>query len=164
MAAVNRLLRGPLINLCPALLHQIKNPYQQLDLVFVLWVCFFQKYFYGMYSFVSKINAGHYTTQERNVSIWCTSLHSDLRTSLCTLKRGLYPAPLFHMESMWNPYGIHVVPHGICPFHMEYVLAEISPILVIFFHLYSTWNGVDSMWIPPFHMEFPHGIHVESST
>ena len=41
---------------------------------------------------------------------------------------GLYPAPLFHMESMWNPYGIHVesiwnpccstwnlpIPHGIC--------------------------------------------------
>jgi len=27
------------------------------------------------------------------------------------------------------------------------------------------WGGfhVDSMWIPPFHMEFPHGIHVESS-
>jgi len=47
-------------------------------------------------------------------------------------------------------------------FHMEYVLAEISPILMIFFHLYSTWNGVDSMWIPPFHMEFPHGFHVDS--
>jgi len=58
---------------------------------------------------------------------------------------GLYLAPLFHMESMWNLCGIHVVPHGLCPFHMEYVLAEISPILVIFFHLYSTWNGVDSM-------------------
>jgi len=77
---------------------------------------------------------------------------------------GLYHAPLFHMESMWNLCGIHVVPHGICSFHMEYVLAEISPILMIFFHLYSTWNGVDSMWIPPFHMEFPHGIHVESFT
>jgi hypothetical protein len=58
--------------------------------------------------------------------------------------------------STWNPCGIHVVPHGICPFHMEYILAEISPILVISFHLYSTW-------IPPFHMEFPHGIQVESS-
>jgi len=68
------------------------------------------------------------------------------------------------MESMWNLCGIHVVPHGICPFHMEYVLAEISPILVNFFHLYSTWNGVDSMWIPPFHMEFPHGFQVESPT
>jgi len=35
---------------------------------------------------------------------------------------------------------------------MEYVLAEISPILVIYFHLYS-------MWIPPFHMEFSHEFH-----
>jgi len=52
-----------------------------------------------------------------------------------------------------------LIPRGICPFHTEYVLAEISPILVIFFHLYSTWNGVDSMWIPPFHMEFPHEFH-----
>ena len=34
-------------------------------------------------------------------------------------------------------------------FHMEYVLAEISPILVISFHLYS-------MWIPcGFHLESP---------
>ena len=57
----------------------------------------------------------------------------------------------------WIPCGIHVVPHGICPFHMEYVLAEISPIFVISFHLYS-------MWIPPFHMEFPLGIHMECST
>jgi hypothetical protein len=70
------------------------------------------------------------------------------------IEQGLYPAPLFHMNSMWNPYGIPVVSHGICPFHMEYVLAEISPILVISFHLYS-------MWIPLFHMEFPLGIHVE---
>ena len=89
----------------------------------------------------------------------------------CSKNGGLYPAPLFHMESMWNPCGIHVVPHGICPFHMEYVLAEISPILVIFFHLYSTWNGVDSLWIPcgfhhsiwNFHMEsmwnLPHEFH-----
>jgi len=58
-------------------------------------------------------------------------------------------------NSMWNLCGIHVVPHGICPFHMEYVLAEISPILMIFFHLYSTWNGVDSMWIPCGKMDSP---------
>jgi len=38
---------------------------------------------------------------------------------------------------------------------MEYVLAEISPILVIFFHLYSTWNGVDSMWKDGFQVESP---------
>jgi len=79
---------------------------------------------------------------------------NDINGSAQGLRGGLYPAPLFHMESMWNPYGIHVVPHGICPFHMEYVLAEISPILVISFHLYS-------MWIPcGFHVDstIPHGI------
>ena len=58
--------------------------------------------------------------------------------------------------STWIPCGIYVES---MLFHMEYVLAEISPTLVIFFHLYSTWNGVDSMWIPPFHMEFPHEFH-----
>jgi len=35
------------------------------------------------------------------------------RVTVATV-RGLYHAPLFHMESMWNLCGIHVVPHGIC--------------------------------------------------
>jgi hypothetical protein len=72
MAQGSRLFRtqGPLINLCLALLHQIKNPHQQLVLVFELRVYLFQKYFYEIpfYSFVSRINARHSTTQERNVS------------------------------------------------------------------------------------------------
>jgi hypothetical protein len=81
-------------------------------------------------------------------------IRGHLQLRWCSRRGGLYPAPLFHMDSMWNPYGIRVVPHGICPFHMEYVLAEISPILVISFHLYS-------MWIPcGFHVDstIPHGI------
>ena len=45
--------------------------------------------------------------------------------------------------SMWNPRGIHVIPDGFHPFHMEYVLAGIPAILVI-----------------PFH-EFPPGIYME---
>jgi len=65
---------------------------------------------------------------------------------------GLYPAPLFHMESMWNPYGIHVVPHGICPFHME--------------SAHSTWN---MFWLRshPFwwflSTYIPCGFHVDST-
>jgi len=51
---------------------------------------------------------------------WWTPL-TDISTIgfqiYCPSIGGLYHAPLFHME---------------------YVLAEISPILVIFFHLYST--------------------------
>ena len=55
--------------------------------------------------------------------------------------------------STWNPCGIHIIPGGFHPFHMEYVLGEIPAILVIPFHLYSTWNTMNSTWIPPFHME-----------
>jgi hypothetical protein len=38
-------------------------------------------------------------------------------------------------HSTWNPYGIHVIPVGFHPFHMEYVLAGIPAILVISIHL-----------------------------
>ena len=78
------------------------------------------------------------------------------------------------------PHGIHVVSHGICPFHMEYVLAEISHILVISFHLYSMWIPCgfhhsiwnfhqESIWNVPheFHpisMWIPCGFHLESPT
>jgi hypothetical protein len=84
------------------------------------------------------------------------------------------------MESM----SFHVIPDGFHPFHMEYVLGEISPKLVFLFHAYSTcnrWNPpgihgihLESMestwnpWNPPgihgIHMEYPHGIHMEYST
>ena len=82
------------------------------------------------------------------------TLNSHCKNRKEAIFGGLYPAPLIHMDSMWNLCGIHVVPHGICPFHMDYVLAEISPILVISFHLYS-------MWIPcGFYVNstIPHGI------
>jgi len=65
------------------------------------------------------------------------------------------------MESIWIPCGFH-------PFHMEYVLAGISLILVIPFHFYSIWipYGIHLEWsysinIPSFHMECPYGIHME---
>ena len=64
-------------------------------------------------------------------------------------------------HSRWNPCGIHVIPDGFHPFHMEYVLADIPAILAIPFHLESIWNDMDSMWIPSFHMEFPSGFHME---
>ena len=37
--------------------------------------------------------------------------------------------------STWNPYGFHVIPDGFHPFHMEYVLAGITAISAIPFHL-----------------------------
>ena len=71
---------------------------------------------------------------------------------------GLYPAPTFHMDSTWNPCNSRWIP----PFHMEYVLGEIPPILVIFsmhipygmakFHLKS----MESIW--NIHMEFTWNI------
>jgi len=64
-------------------------------------------------------------------------------------------------HSTWIPCGIHVIPDGFHPFHMEYVLGEISAILVIPSHMESTWNDMDSMRIPSFHMEFPSGFHME---
>jgi len=56
-------------------------------------------------------------------------------------------------HSTRNPYGIHIILGGFHPFHMKYVLGDIPAILVIPFHPYSTWNAMDSTWIPPFHME-----------
>jgi hypothetical protein len=53
--------------------------------------------------------------------------------------RGIYPPPLFHMESIWIPHGFHIIPDGFHTFHMEYVLAVIPLNLVIPFHLYSIW-------------------------
>jgi hypothetical protein len=79
------------------------------------------------------------------------------------------------------PHGIHVIPGGFHPFHMEYVLAGIPLILANPFHFYSIWNPSGmaifhhhsiipygmSMWIPPpFHginLEWswlPHGFHL----
>ena len=81
-----------------------------------------------------------------------------------------HPCPFLTLppHSMWIPCGIHVIPHGFHPFHMEYVLAEESLIWVIPFHVYSIWNGQiplgihHSIW--NFHMEFrwniPCGFHV----
>ena len=57
---------------------------------------------------------------------------------------GLYSPPTFHMDSTWTPHGMDLIPHEstwIPPFHMEYILAEIPPILRSPFHM-------DSMWIP----------------
>jgi len=96
---------------------------------------------------------------------------------------GLYSAPIFHMESIWNPYGFHVIPGGFHPFHMEYALAGLPLILVIPFHFYSIWNPpgmvifhhhsiipygmsmwnphgmtMDSRWIPPLF----HGMTMDS--
>ena len=87
-------------------------------------------------------------------------LHPEAKKSGWEMYNFMFPARSLPCPLI--PHGIHVVPHGICPSHMEYLLAKISLILVIFFHLHSTWNQVDSMWIPPFHMEFPHGFHVDS--
>jgi hypothetical protein len=97
--------------------------------------------------------------------------------------RGLYCAPLFHMDSMWNPCGIHIIPSGFHQFHMEYVLAGIPLILVIPFQLHSIWIPcgmaifhpysiipyVMSTWnsdgIIVFHMDFIsfHGIEIYST-
>src|SRR6266567_6420608 len=67
---------------------------------------------------------------------------------------GLYPAPIFHMDSIWIPCGFHVIPGGFHPFHMEYVLAGIPLIFLIPFHFYS-------MWIPyGFHMEWSYSITI----
>jgi hypothetical protein len=69
---------------------------------------------------------------------------------------GLYCAPTFHMESIWNPSNfahsiwIPSIPYGI-------FLGEVQAILRFPFHMDSTWNGE----IPSFHVEFPLGIHVE---
>ena len=89
-------------------------------------------------------------------------------------------------HSTWNPCGIHIIPGGFHPFHMEYVLGEIPAILVIPFHLESILFHVDSMHIPwndhlesiwnydidfttiplGFHMDSiqfgnPHGFHMD---
>ena len=64
--------------------------------------------------------------------------------------RGLYPAPLFHMESAhstWNMFWLRSHPFW-------WFLSTYIPCGFL----------VDSMWIPPFHMEFPLGIHMECST
>ena len=78
-------------------------------------------------------------------------------------KGGLYSPHVFHMESIWNPSGIHLIPEGFHSFQMEYILAGIPLFLVIPFHLYSTWNGQIpsgmSIWIPsPFHW-IPNRFH-----
>src|SRR6267378_3904069 len=69
---------------------------------------------------------------------------------------GLYPAPIFHMDSIWIPCGFH-------PFHMEYVLAGIPLIFLIPFHF-------DSMWIPygmtmdwSYSITIPWNVHMEST-
>src|SRR6266699_2656114 len=87
-----------------------------------------------------------------------------LRLGGYALCRGLYPAPIFHMDSIWIPCGFHVIPGVFHPFHMEYVLAGIPLIFLIPFHF-------DSMWIPyGFHIEWSysitipwndHGFHME---
>jgi hypothetical protein len=67
-------------------------------------------------------------------------------------------------HSTWNPCGIHVIPDGFHPFHMEYVLGEIPPKLVFLFHAYSIWNRWNPPGIHGIHMEYPHEIHMEYST
>jgi hypothetical protein len=60
--------------------------------------------------------------------------------------------------STWNPCGIHVIPDGFHPFHMEYCLVGIPAILVIPFHMESIWNIRESMQIPSFNSIWnPHG-------
>jgi hypothetical protein len=54
--------------------------------------------------------------------------------------------------STWNPCGIHDIPDGFHPFHMEYVLAGIPAILVNPFHLESIWNVMESI--------IPYGISI----
>ena len=81
--------------------------------------------------------------------------------SMCYQVKERTGAPL-HLY--WRSLPCPLIPHGICPFHIEYVLAEISPILVKSFHLYSMWipcgfHGfhMDSTW----NKSVPHGFHVE---
>ena len=51
----------------------------------------------------------------------------------------LYPPPVFHIESMWNPCGMKIF-HGI---HME---LHWNPCGIHVESMFIPWN--DSMWIP----------------
>ena len=103
------------------------------------------------------------------LQVWWCHVGSKLRC-MC-LDRLFWQMTHQHLEvftlpphSIWNPCGIHVIPDEFHSFHMKYVLGETPPILVIFFHAYSTWNGQIPPGIHGIHMDYPHGFQMEYST